>query len=136
MALLDDLADVLSSAGVATIGTTLFKGTLPSTPDEAIAIYQTGGAPPVHTMSCGPGTARVERPHVQAIARSGRADAAYKLAQDAYTALDALGDRTVNGVRYLSVFALQAPFYLREDQTGRKEFSVNFEVTREPATSS
>ena len=136
MGLLDDLADVLTSGGVATTGTTLFKGTMPSTPDELLSLYQTGGPPPVHAMSAGPGTALVERPHVHLIARSARADAALKLARDAYGALDALGPRTINGVPYKSIFAIQDPFYFREDETGRKEFAFNVEVVREPATSS
>lgn len=136
MALLDDLADRLTTQGIATSGTDLFKAVMPSTPDEIIAMYQTGGPAPVHAMSAGPGTALAERPHVQVQARAARPDTALKRVQDVWFALDALGGVTINGVRYLSVYALQSPFPLTVDATGRYIYAVNFEITREPATSS
>lgn len=136
MSLLDDLADRLTTQGVATTGTNLFKAVMPSTPDELIALFQTGGPAPVNLMAAGPGTAVVERPHVQALARAARPDTAHKRAQDVYFALDALGDVTINGVRYLSVYALQSPFFLNTDEAGRYVYAVNFECSREPATSS
>lgn len=136
MSVLDDLADRLTTQSVATTGTDLFKGNMPTTPDEVIALYMTGGPAPIHTMNAGPGTAIVERPHIQVLARASRVDTAFKRAQDVYHALDALGDVTLNGVRYLAVWALQPPFFMREDETGRKVCAVNFEVWREPATSS
>ena len=134
--LLDDLADRLTTAGVANTGTTLFKGTMPSTPDELMALYQTGGPSPVHAMAAGPGSAVVERPHVQIVARALRADSASFLAQKAYHALDALGDVTLNGIRYLSVYALHTPFFLRRDESNRVEYVCNYEIVRETATSS
>lgn len=134
--ILDDLSDYLSTNGVGTVGTNLFKGTLPSTPDAAVALFKTGGPAPVNMMGAGPGTAVVERPHVQVLARDTRSDAAEKKAQDVWSLLDAFGDKTINGVRYLSVYALQTPFFLNRDGSGREVFACNFEVTREPATSS
>ena len=134
--LLDDLADRLTSQAVATTGTDLFKSVMPSTPDELIALYQTGGGPPVEVMARGPGTAAVERPHVQVLARAARPDTAHKRAQDVWFALDALGGLTINGVRYLSVFALQSPFFLNTDDVGRYVVACNFEISRVPATSS
>ena len=135
MGLLDDVADVLSSGGVGTVGTSLFKGALPSTPDAVVALFETGGPGPIHAMAKGPGTALVERPHVQVLVRDARADAAKKTAQDANELLDAL-ERTINGVKYLSVYAIQAPFFLTRDETGRVVYAVNYEVLRVPATSS
>lgn len=129
---LDDLADVLSSGGITT---TIIKSLLPSTPDALIALFETGGPAPIHGMARGPGTALVERPHVQLLSRDLRADGARKTAQDADRLLDAL-DRTINGKRYLSVSALQAPFFLNQDEAGRKVYAVNYEILRVPATSS
>ena len=135
MGLSDDLCDVLSSGGLGTTGTDLFKGIVPSTPDELTAVFETGGGPTIHAMSAGPGTAILERPHVQVLTRALRADSAKKRAQDAGRLLDAL-QRSVNGVRYHSVFALQSPFFLRRDEANRVEFSQNFEIVRFPASSS
>lgn len=134
--ILDDLADYLSTNAVGTVGTNIFKSTLPSTPDAIVALFKTGGPSPVNLMGAGPGTAIVERPHVQVLARDTRPDAAEKKAQDVWNLLDALGDKTINGIRYLSVFALQTPFYLQTDESNRKVFACNYEVTRKPATSS
>ena len=135
MSLLDDVADVLSSGGVGTVGTSLFKGMLPSTPDSAVALYETGGPAPVHGMARGPGSALVERPHVQLLSRAARADGAKKTAQDASRLLDAL-NRSVNGVRYLTVYAIQSPFFLETDEAGRAVYAVNFEVLKALASSS
>lgn len=135
MSVLDDLADVISSGGVGVTGVTLFKGTMPSTPDAVVALYETGGPAPVHAMAKGPGTALVERPHVQILARDFRPDSAKKTLQDATRLLDAL-NRTINGVTYLSVFAMQSPFFLDLDETLRYRYAVNFEVYRVPASSS
>ena len=135
MSLADDLADVISSGGVGTVGTDIFKGIAPSTPDELTAIFETGGGPPVHAMSAGPATALMERPHVQVLTRALRADSARKRASDANRLLDAL-QRSVNGVRYHSVYALQAPFFLRRDEAGRVEYACNYEIVRAAASSS
>lgn len=136
MSVVDDLADVLSSGGLGTVGTTVFKGLLPSTPDDALAVFESGAGPAsVHGMARGPGTALVERPHVQVLSRAPRADTARWVAQQSVALLDAL-NRTINGVRYLSVYALQTPFFLERDETDRVTFAVNFEVLRVPATSS
>ena len=117
------------------MGTDIFKGIVPSTPDELTAIFETGGGPPVHAMSAGPASALIERPHVQVLTRALRADSAKKRASDANRLLDAL-QRSVNGVRYHSVFALQSPFFMRRDESNRVEFACNYEILRSPASSS
>ena len=45
--LLDDVADLISTGGYGTLGTNLFKGMLPSDPDEAVAVIHYGGLEPV-----------------------------------------------------------------------------------------
>ena len=134
--ILDDLADRLTTQSVATTGTDLFKGRMPPSPVEVIALFQTGGPAPINTMNAGPGTAILERPHVQALIRACTAANASKRAQDVYHALDALGPVTLNGIRYHAIWALQTPFFLRRDESDRVEYAVNFEVMRDLATSS
>jgi hypothetical protein len=135
MSLLDDIADVLSSGGLGTVGTTIFKGILPSTPDVAISLYETGGGPNVHAMAAGPGTALAERPHLQVVCRHPRTDGAKQAAQRTVQLLDALS-RSINGIAYRSVYALQAPFFLQTDAGDRVEYAVNFEIVKDLATSS
>ncbi len=133
--LLDDLADKLTSQGVGTAAE-IFKTSMPSTPDELLVLLQTAGGPLERAMSASAGTALIERPHVQLRARAARPDTAHKRAQDAYHALDHLGPVAINGVLYHWIEALQAPFFLEEDNAGRHLYVVNFEILRELATSS
>ncbi len=133
--ILDDLRDKLTSQGVATTAE-LYVHDLPSTPDELLSLHLTAGGPVERAMSAGPGTGQLERPHVQLRVRAGHPMTAYKRAQDAYNALDHLGPVTINGVLYHHVVALQSPFFLEEDLSGRYLYVCNFEVLREIATSS
>lgn len=138
--LLDDLADVMSSNGLGTVGVTIFKGALPSTPDACVALLGPyGGLPPVWTMSAGPasgGRPQVERPRVQVLCRDTRYDAAEQKAVAVRFAIDGLGGFTKNGVGYKSVFMVQEPFYFERDANNREIFAANLEILRAPATSS
>lgn len=135
--ILDDLADYASSQGHGTVGTTMFKGPMPAQPDACVAILGPyGGAPPVHVMSAGPGTAPLEYPRVQVLTRDTRYDAAEKKAQDLWFSLDAFTARAINGVAYKSIDALQSPFFFERDANNRTVFACNYEIARVPATSS
>lgn len=131
--LLDDIADVLSSGGAGTVGTTIFKGIIPDRPDACVAVYETGGLAPAHAMSGSAGNAVAERPRVQVVSRAAQQDyeAARAKASCCYRILDGLPGRTVNGVRYLSSFAVQSPFLLGRDESGRVLLACNFDVVKE-----
>jgi hypothetical protein len=51
MPLLNDVATHLENAGIVggSSGWTVFKGILPTSPDQAVALYDTGGPPPDQT---------------------------------------------------------------------------------------
>lgn len=136
MALVDDIADYLSSGDIGVIGSTLFKTFLPDAPDACVAVLATGGMAPAHAMGAGPGGAQAERPNIQVLARDARPDAADFMARKAFFLLDKLGSRTINGVSYLGVFALQSPFPLPRDATARSIVACNYQILRAPATSS
>ena len=54
--ILDDMMTLIAGSGLGlTAGTNLFAGTWPDSPDKACAVYETGGAQPVHAMGAGPG---------------------------------------------------------------------------------
>lgn len=135
MSLVDDMADYLSTSGIGTIGTNLFKTLLPDSPDACVAIFATGGMEPAHAMGAGPGGAVAERPNIAVWSRDARPDNAEFLARKAFFLLDKLG-RTINGVEYKAIFALQTPFFLQRDETGRAIYACNFSVVRASATSS
>lgn len=117
--LLDDIATLLTSAGVGTVGTTLFKSTMPDTPDTATAVIEYGGMPPVHHMATGPGAARVviEQPAVQVLCRALDYPTARNLAETAFKALDGYSG-TVNTVRYWT-YASQSPYLIQRDANDR-----------------
>ena len=141
--ILDDIADLASSAlstGTWIVGTTVFKGPLPSTPDDCLAFLGPyGGAPAVWAMSPGVGAGgrpQVEMPRVQALSRAARYDDAEKNAIKLRYALGGLYGAVKNGVLYKSIVEVQEPFYLELDQGNRPVFAINFEITRVAVTSS
>ena len=121
--ILDELATHLQSAGVGTISSTLFKGSLPldgaGTPDAVVALLEVPGLPPVRTLASPP--SRYEQPVVQVVVRGAQHGyaAARQQAQLAWEALDGLSNTTLSGVRYLWIACLQSPFLLRIDQFDR-----------------
>ena len=132
---LDDLGDLLASCGIGVVGTSLFKSTLPSTPDACVALLLTGGAPSIEAMHAGPGVGVAERPTVAVWARDTRPDNAEKTARDAYRVLH-WQSAVKNNVRYLHIEAMQPPFLMHRDETGRPVYAFNVMATRVAATSS
>lgn len=127
MAFGEDVATLLQSAGVGTLGTTLFVGTLPEAPDAAVAVLATGGAGPQYTIS---GTAySVER--AQVVVRATSYNAAQTTAAAAYSACLAWRNGVQNGTRYLSFTVLQNPFLLGLDDIMRPRFVFNVEGMKE-----
>ena len=133
--LLDDVADLISTGGHGTLGTDLFKGMLPSDPDEAVAVIHYGGLEPVRAMAASAGQMLAEVERVQVLARAPRLDSALKKSRDIFYALDGLS-RAVNGVQLRWVQALQSPFDLGPDAGGRAVVGCNYQVVRDAATSS
>src|SRR5262245_42728080 len=85
MGLLEDLASTLQTAGVGTLSQDLFLGLLPDAPDRALALYETGGLPPLYVhQSLLPS---LIRPGVQVRVRSAAYEDGRAHIQDAYDAL-------------------------------------------------
>ncbi len=136
--LLDDLGDLLSSAGVGTVGSTgdygIFKGFMPAEPDKAIAIHETGGVEPYRKMHSTTGDVVAERPRVQVMVRSTLYSTGRQKIQDAWNALEGLGGRTINSTRYLYAEAVQSPFLIGRDENSREMFAFNLDVVKELST--
>lgn len=60
--LLDELASYMQTNGIGTLGTDLFAGQLPESPDACVALYEYGGLAPEHSIGGGP--AKFERPRL------------------------------------------------------------------------
>lgn len=130
--LLDDVADLLSTGGVSNV----YKSRLPDavTTPAAVAIYETGGFFPIHAMSSGPGTAKVERPRIQVATRAASYESASVTANFVSGLLDGLREKTQNGTRYLYLQAVHAPFLLKFDEGDRPILAQNFDVWKARST--
>lgn len=131
--LLDDVGDYLSSGGLGTVGTDIFKGWMPDAPPAAIAIYETGGRAPDHSMASTAGAAvAVEWPRVQVVCRADSFDydAARTKAHSVFKLLDGLPPRAINGVSYLWGAAVQSPFLLDRDADGRVSIACNYDIAK------
>ena len=132
--LLDEIGSYLASGGVGTLGTDLFLGQLPDSPDAAVVVFETGGMGSVHTMSTGPGNAIAERPRVQVVARAATYSAARTKAHDVFLLLDGLRARTLGSTRYLWGQGVQSPFLLERDQANRTKIACNYELVKALST--
>ena len=145
--LADDLAVYLSTNNVGGIGSTtdysIFVGRgLPDYPDKAIGIIETGGLGLVHAFSPSPGAAHLERPRAQILVRSPAYSTGRQKAQDILRLLDGLSARTINGVLYHYVKAMQSPFTLGGDSNrslgpdgnARVLIACNYDVARSLST--
>lgn len=131
MATRDEIADFLEDASVGVVGTTIFKGQMPATPDTCVAIIEYPGREPEHHFASN-GIA-VEYPRVQIRCRGAQQDYATPaaLAQTAYRAMAAVANTLLNGTRYLSIDPLQAPFLMDRDGQNRLIVGFNAQLSKE-----
>jgi hypothetical protein len=136
MALLDDLASYLQTAGVGTVGSSIFKGLLPlddpytPVPDLVVALIETPGFAPFHVHDAA--APDFEQPTVQVLARGEPLDyaGARAKAQEAFVALDGLHNQTLGSTTYLWVTAMQSPFYLHSDELLRPIIAFNLRCAK------
>lgn len=125
---IDDLADFLSSGG---ISTTIYRGFMPDTPDEALQLVETGGYPPVYAFGT---TVVEERPTVQLMRRSSVANRARADLYVIKQLLDGMGDRSINGTAYKWVSVLHNPMPIGRDQSNRERFVMNAIIAKAVTT--
>lgn len=126
---LDEIGNYLQTNGIGTLGSTLFVGTLPDTPDALVGLMEYGGVGPVHAL--GGGDAKYERPRVQVVARATTYSAARTKIEAVYKLLHKVTNTTLSSVRYLMIEAVQSPFFLEKDGNNRVKLAVNFQVHKE-----
>lgn len=123
------LAEWLDAEGLVTyepagVGGDIFVDTTPSTPDEAVVIFHTGGGP-------GDFAHPYDGVTVQLMVR-GSADprVSHARAQGLYDAIHGLGHTLLpDGTRLLSAIALQAaPISLGTDENGRHRHVINVDI--------
>lgn len=136
MAFLDEIAAQLAGLSVGTIGTTLFIGMMPETPDVCAAVYETGGQAP--TFNFGTTGLDLESPALQVICRGAKDDyttprATAKLAYEGLAKVEAETITTTGGTSafYHWIHPQQSPFLMQRDSNGRVYITCNFLCEKE-----
>lgn len=137
---LDDIASVLVSAGVGTLGVDIFKSSsakIPPGEGPYITLTETGGVAiggfrgeggRVHNKTS-PATVR---PGAQILVRAKSYTAARSKIAAAHIALDGVWNTQINGKTYLSITARQEPTDAGVDEAGRAVVVFNIDCEKEP----
>lgn len=124
--ILESIGDYLVTNSLGTLGTNLFLGTLPESPDVCTAVYENSGTPPAFTM--GTGGIAIDYPMLQVICRAGKDD--YPTARDAVEVirnlLASVTDVTISNVHILRIEPMGSVNPLGVDPKQRPLLSVNF----------
>jgi hypothetical protein len=123
-----DIKDMLvsSAAGLdVTFATDLFVSTMPESPDQCVAIYDSPGFPPEPNYE-------YYYPGVQIRVRGdqGGYRAAWTLAESIRDVLKAVHDETWNSTKYVQIWCSGEIYSLGQDENNRPLFSMNFSIQR------
>lgn len=122
--ILADIGSILQSAGVGTVGTDIFLGKLPATPDNCVAVFEYAGEPPdLHWNG--------EYPGLQILVRNKNYDTGRQKIEQVKNILHGMAETVINNHRYLLIRANQSPFLLERDENGRAIFVCNFRIIKE-----
>lgn len=129
MTTLIDIATYLDAQlGSVTLGTNLFVGRMPDSPDTCVTLYEYGGGVPDNTM--GGGLPVLENPSLQVAVRAASYATAESLIQSIWLTLEGVIDETLTSTRYNRISAIQSPFPLDRDSADRVVFVQNFDITK------
>lgn len=128
-----DIKDMLISAGIgtfkATSGWGIYVSEEPTAPDTVVTVYDTGGMDPNPKLL-------LDHPSVMVRVRGAAGDysTAWAKALAVKDALLGKAAATVNSTRYVGIWMKGDINYLGRDDNRRPLFSLNFAITREPAS--
>lgn len=124
--ILEAIGDYLVTNSHGTLGTDLFLGVLPESPDACVAIFESEGGSPSYTF--GTGGIVIDAPNIQILTRAGRDD--YPTARDKADTirklLAALSNTTVSGINILRVESIGSVGAVGLDEKSRPIMSANF----------
>lgn len=113
-----DIAIYLEAQSFGTVGTDIFYGFLPDNPAHAIAVYDTSGRPSeLH---------EIDQPNFQITVRDASYATAASTIESIQALLQNLTNTILNGVFYINIQNLQAPFSAGWDVEKRIEFKQNY----------
>jgi hypothetical protein len=128
--ILDAIGTALQSAGVGTLGSTIFLSRMPASPDVAVTAYETGAGYPLYTQGNTSGASLIVA-NIQVVARDAREDyqAARTKIADVTAALEAVSNSTISGIVILRVEQVGTPSPLGLDDNDRPRVAMTYAVT-------
>lgn len=131
--LIESLADYIQTNGLGTVGTNVFIGKQPATPDYCVTLYEYEGMAPLEHFGSAPYS--VDKPRIQVMVRGAQND--YPAARDGLQAIRVLlagiTDTTISGVRILRVASVGSLIPLGLDTQDRPQLTANFQCYVERA---
>ncbi|MDD3921343.1 MAG: minor capsid protein [Eubacteriales bacterium] len=124
--LLAEIGAYLAANGIGTVGTTIFYGQMPETPDVCVALFEYAGEPPESTHD----RQHYEKPGLQVLVRGTSYATARTTIASIETLLHTLANTTLTGTKYLFVRAVQSPFIFDRDGQNRVTLAQNYIVTK------
>ena len=127
MAMVKDIAEYLEDKGIGTVGTNIFAGQMPDTPDICVAVLAYAGQPPDEVSE------DMEYPGLQVMVRGEKNgfSAAMTKAYAVLNALHGVTDTTIETHYYYRISASQSPAQAGFDKNDRPLLVINFQVTKE-----
>lgn len=122
-----DIVTLLESSpfGLGTFGQTLFVSREPTSPDDCVTVYDTGGFPPDVV-------ANYQRPTVQVRVRNKSYESGWSAINGIRDALHGLHQEVISGTRYIAIWATGEPACIGYDESNRALFTINFRIHRTP----
>ena len=132
MGMLDDVGTFMAAnvtAATLTLGTNLFLGRLPESPDTCVAIYETAGTAPADVFGANSAPPS-EHAGLLCRARATSYSTCQSLAVDIMKTLSKVINETLTSTAYYKIEATQSPFGLMRDDQERMLFSCNFTAVK------
>jgi hypothetical protein len=126
--ILEALGDYLQTNSVGTLGTNIFLGKMPASPDYCVTLYEYEGMAPKESFGGNPYD--IDMPRIQVVVRAARDD--YPTARDGVNTIRGLladlTDITISSTRVLRVASLGAFIPLGLDDKDRPRIAANFQA--------
>lgn len=116
-----DIADYLTTQTDLELGTSLYLSHQPESPDEVVAIYDTGGVEPDHYLP-------TAEPTIQILVRAGDYQTAHDRAHELAGILHRLTNQTIGDYYVYYIFLLGEPTHLGRDKRNRDEYTLNLHL--------
>jgi len=123
MSVINDIAIYLQANGIGTIGTDIFLGYQPESPNNSITLYETGG----YALDL---AGFLRYPTLQIMVRNTSYSAARTKIDSIIALMHRTVNTTINSTRYCSIYTTSDATSLGKDDQNRSLLSVNFELTR------